>query len=217
MRQGLLDSPSSPRRLSRGHAVKGVSRSPETFNYNEDNFTGVQGNPTDAASVAELAIDVDAIIIAVGGRTATVPEETAMNQTAIVVTEVLAGQGSAGPQVIVIGGGMTMRGSRESMIDNMPPNAKEGSAMYALFLGHWEAYQTYLKSEINWTFVAPPMGILGFREGPDIRTGTYRASTSEYVVTADGKNEISMSDLAVAAVDFAEEADFNRVKVAVGY
>lgn len=61
------------------------------------------------------------------------------------------------------------------------------------------------------------MNILGFREGPDVRTGTYRASTTERVVTSDGKNEISMSDLAVAAVDFAEETNFNRVKVTVGY
>lgn len=203
--------------LGRGHAVTGVSRSPEKFEYSEDNFTAARGNPTDANSVAELVADVDAVIIAVGGRTATKPEETAMNQTAIAVTEVLAELGSSSPQVVVVAGGLTMHGSRENVIANIPPHASEGSAMYALFLGHWEAYETYLKSDINWTFVAPPMNILGFREGPDVRTGEYRASTTERVVTADGKNEISMSDLAVAIVDFAEETDFNRVKVAVGY
>lgn len=203
--------------LSRGHDVTGVSRSPEKFEYTEKNFTGARGDPTDATSVTELTTDVDAIIIAVGGRTATLPEETAMNQTAIAVTEVLSELGSHSPQVVVIGGGMTMLGSRENMIQNMPPNAPEGSAMYALFLGHWDAYETYMKSEINWTFVAPPMNLLGFRKGPDVRTGIYRASTSERVVAADGKSEISMSDLAVAAVDFAEETSFNRVMVTVGY
>ncbi len=203
--------------LSRGHAVTGVSRSPEKFAYSEENFTAARGNPTDASSVAELVADVDAVIIAVGGRTATKPEETAMNLTAIAITDVLSELGSDSPQVVVIAGGLTMLGSRENMIANMPPNAPEGSAMYALFLGHWEAYETYLKSNINWTFVAPPMGILGFREGPDVRTGKYRTSTTERVVMADGKNEVSMSDLAVAVVDFAEESEFNRVKVAVGY
>lgn len=89
--------------------------------------------------------------------------------------------------------------------------------MYALFLGHWEAYETYLKSDINWTFVAPPMSILGFRGGRDVRTGKYRTSTTERVVTVGGKNEISLSDLAIAVVDFAEKTEFNRVKVAVGY
>ncbi len=194
-----------------------MSRSPEKFAYSEENFTAARGNPTDASSVAELVADVDAVIIAVGGRTATKPEETAMNLTAIAITDVLSELGSDSPQVVVIAGGLTMLGSRENMIANMPPNAPEGSAMYALFLGHWEAYETYLKSNINWTFVAPPMGILGFREGPDVRTGKYRTSTTERVVMADGKNEVSMSDLAVAVVDFAEESEFNRVKVAVGY
>ena len=203
--------------LNRGHDVTGVSRSPDKFGYTQHNFTAARGNPTDAASVEELTSDVDAIIIAVGGRTATVPEETAMNQTAIAITDALSELGSDSPQVVVIGGGMTMHGSRENMINNMPPAATEGSALYALFLGHWAAYQTYLKSDINWTFLAPPMNILGFRQGPDVRTRTYRASTTEHVVSADGKNEISMSDLAVAAVDFAEEAKFNRVKVTVGY
>lgn len=203
--------------LGRGHAVTGVSRSPEKFEYSEDNFTAAGGNPTDVNSVAELVANADAVIIAVGGRTATKPEETAMNQTAIAVTEVLAELGSESPQVVVVAGGLTMHGSRENVIANMPPNAKEGSAMYALFLGHWEAYETYLKSDINWTFVAPPMNILGFRNGADVRTGKYRASTTERVATPDGKNEISMSDLAFAVVDFAEETNFNRVKVAVGY
>ena len=140
-----------------------------------------------------------------------------MNQTALAVTEALAELGPKSPQVVVVAGGMTMLGSRQKMIENMPPNAPQGSAMYALFLGHWEAYETYLKSDINWTFVAPPMNILGFRNGPDVRSGEYRASTTERLVTPDGKNEISMSDLAVAVVDFAEGSDFNRVKVAVGY
>lgn len=203
--------------LSRGHDVTGVSRSPEKFDYTEDNFTGVRGNPTDPASVAEITADVDAIIIAVGGRAATAPEETAMNQTAIAMTNTLAERGSASPPVIVIGGGLTMHNSREGIIDNMPAFATEGSPMYALFLGHWVAYETYQESDINWTFVAPPMTILGFRDGPDVRTGKYRTSTTERVVTADGRNEISMSDLAVAAVDFAEGTDFKRVKVTVGY
>lgn len=203
--------------LGRGHNVVGVSRRADAFDYAEANFTGAQGDPTDPASVAELTKDIDAIIVAVGGRTATSPEETAMNQTAIAVTQVFAERGPDSPQVVVIAGGMTMEGSREKMIEIMPPHAPEGSPMRALFLGHWEAYETYLKSDINWTFLAPPMTILGFREGPNERTGIYRASTTERVVSDDGKNEISMSDLAVAAVDFAENGSYTGEKLTVGY
>lgn len=203
--------------LKRGHDVVGVSRSPEKFEYGQENFTGKAGNPTDTASVREIAGGVDAIIVAVGGRSATVPEETAMNLTALALQEALGELGADGPQIVVIGGGFTMRGSKEKMLEAMPPHAPPGSAMRALFLGHWAAYETYQASELNWTFIAPPMKIMGFREGPDIRSGSYRTSTTEYVKDSDGNNEISMSDLAVAALDFAEKRNFQKVKVAVGY
>lgn len=88
--------------------------------------------------------------------------------------------------------------------------------MRALFLGHWVAYQTFKASDINWTFLAPPLDILGFRGGEDIRTGTYRSAISTVVVNADGNSQITKSDLAVAALDFAEQPYFNKLKVTVG-
>lgn len=202
--------------LSRGHQVTGVSRSPDKFSYKEENFIGVKGNPTDLESVKEIIKGADAIISAVGGRDAKTPEETAMNQTAIALTKALEAQGADGPQVVIIGGGMTMQGSQEAMIKAMPPQAGEGSPMRALFLGHWVAYETFQASNINWTFLAPPMNIMGFRGGKDERTGTYRSAISTVVVNADGNSQITRSDLAVAALDFAEQPYFNQLKVTVG-
>lgn len=202
--------------LSRGHQVTGVSRSPDKFSYKEDNFTGLKGDPTDLESVKEIVKDADAIISAVGGRDAKIPEETAMNKTAIALTTVLKDLGANGPQVVIIGGGMTMRGSPEAMIEAMPATAGEGTPMRALFLGHWVAYQTFKASNINWTFLAPPLDIMGFRGGEDVRTGYYRSAISTMVVNADGKNQITKSDLAVAALDFAEQPYFNQLKVTVG-
>ena len=105
---------------------------------------------------------------------------------------------------------MTSHGSLEAVIENLPPNATEGSPFRALFLGHWYAYQNYLASDINWTFVAPPLGIIGFGNTPveDIRTGTYRTSTEGFAYDSNGDNIISKSDLAVAILDFAETDDF---------
>lgn len=203
--------------LGRQYKVTGVSRNPDQFTFRHKNFIAAPGNPTSPTSVAELTQDVDAIIVAVGGRSATDPEKTAMNLTALALTAVLAERGSQGPQVVIIGGGMTMHGSPENMIRNMPPNAKKGSAMYALFLGHWEAYQTYKQSQINWTFLAPPRNILGFRDGANVARRSYRASTSGHLFDADRKNEISMSDLAMAAIDFSESSEYNHAKVTVAY
>ena len=205
--------------LDRGHDVVGVSRSPENFEYGEDNFTGVAGNPTDVESVLEVTAGADAVISAVGGREAPTPEETAMNQTAIAFSKAFAGLGDDGPNVVAVSGGLTSQGSLEKLIENLPPNATEGSPFRALFVGHWVAYETYQASDINWTLVAPPLGIIGFGRTPgeDIRTGKYRTSTEGPVVDAEDNNIISKSDLAVAIVDAAESGEYHQQKIAVGY
>lgn len=77
--------------LDRGHEVIGVSRNPDNFSYTESNFTGVAGNPTLLQSVLEITEGADAVISAVGGREAPTPEETAMNQTAVVFSQAYAG------------------------------------------------------------------------------------------------------------------------------
>jgi putative NADH-flavin reductase len=205
--------------LDRGHEVIGVSRSPENFSYTEENFTGVAGNPTILESILEVTLGADAVINAVGGREAATPEETAMNQSAITFTSAFAGRGEEGPQLVVVGGGFTSTGSLEKLLENIPASATEGSPFRALFVGHWYAYQTYLASDINWTFVAPPLSIVGFGNTPgeDIRTGEYRTSIEGFVYDADGNNSITKSDLAFAILDFAESGEFNQVKVALGY
>jgi len=204
--------------LDRGHDVIGVSRDPAKFDYREENFTGMAGNPTNRESVIDVTTGADSIINAVGGREAKTPQETAMNQSAIAFSQAFAGLGEDGPRIVVVGGGLTSHGSREKIIENMPPNATEGSPFRALFLGHWVAYETYLASDINWTFVAPPSNIIGWRPGTgeDARTGNYRTSTEGFVIDAAGNSSLTVSDLAVAIVDFAETGEFNRQKVAVG-
>jgi putative NADH-flavin reductase len=202
--------------LSRGHEVTGISRTPEKFTYKQANFKGVQGDPTDVNSVLRVTQSAEAIINAIDGRSAAMPEETAMNQSAIALSKVFADLGAKGPQIVAVGGAMTMNGTKEKMREKMPANVAEGSAMFALFMGHMAAYETYQKSTINWTFVAPPMNIKGFRGGDNIRTGKYRTSTTDFVVDATGNSSLSMADLAIAIVDFAEKGNFNKVKVAVG-
>ncbi len=202
--------------LGRGHEVIGVSRSPEKFSYTEKNFSGVAGNPTELSSVQAIVEGVDSVIVAVGGRTATDPDKTAMNITAKNLSQVLAPLGENGPHVVVIGGGMTMHGSKEEMIKNLPPSASAGTPFHALFLGHLSALKTYQASTINWTFIAPPLNIKGLRRGEDIRTGKYRTSTTDFVKDAEGNNAISASDLSAAALDFAESGKFNKLKVALG-
>ena len=203
--------------LDQGHEVIGVSRNPDNFSYTESNFTGVAGNPTSLESILEVTAGADAVINAVGGRAAT-PEETPMAQSAHAFTRAFTQVGDQRPQLVVVGGGFTSLGSREKLIEALPPAASEGSPFRALFEGHWVAYETYLASDIDWTFVAPPLSIIGFGNTPgeDVRTGEYRTSTEGFVYDADGNNIITKSDLAAAIVDFALSGDFNQQWVGLG-
>ena len=205
--------------LDRGHEVVGISRSPENFSYTEENFIGVAGNPTVLESVQEVIQGADIIINAVGGREEIVPEETAMYQSALAITEALSHMGDQGPQILVMAGGSTMAATREDLLENMPASFTEGSTGRALYLGHWGAYEIYQASNVNWTLISPPFSVLGWREGTgeDFRSGVYRTSTAGRVFDEEGKNVISVSDLAVAVIDFAESGDFIHSKVALGY
>ena len=205
--------------LDRGHEVVGISRSPENFTYTAANFTGLAGNPTSLESVKEVIQGADVIINAVGGREEIVPENTAMFQSALTITEALGEFGDQGPHLIVIAGGSTMASSFDDLLENMPASFTEGSTGRALYIGHWRAYETYLASNLNWTLVTPPFRFIGWREGTgeDYRTGEYRTSTTGRVFDEEGNNVLTASDLAVAVIDIAENGDFIHSKVALGY
>ena len=53
--------------LERGHAVTGVSRSPDRLTVDHPNFTAVQGDVTDAESFAAVTSGADAVVISVQG------------------------------------------------------------------------------------------------------------------------------------------------------
>jgi len=204
--------------LSRGHTVVGVSRSPDKFNYSESNFIGLEGNPTEPESVRAVIANADAIINSVGGRVETDINKTPMVLTAKALTSVISELEGEKPHLVIIAGASLMGPlGKEDFISNLPGEPQPGSAEYATFLGHWDAYEIYKNSEINWTLLSPAWGLLGYRRGENIRTGNYRSSTKAHVKDAEGNNSISMDDFAIAALDFAEKGLFNKQKVTVGY
>lgn len=203
--------------LDRGHEVVGVSRNPDNFGYTEANFTGVAGNPTVVESVLEITRGADAVINAVGSSVSPTPQETPMYQSANAITKAFADLGEASPLVVAIAGGTTTYANEEEMLNNFPANRVTDPAALSSFIGHRRAYEIYRDSNINWTVVTPPMAVVGYRSGIDQRTGSYNTAINNgFVVNAEGENSIFMSDLAVAAVDFAETGKFNKTKVAVG-
>lgn len=201
--------------LDRGHQVIGVSRSPEKFDYTDNNFTPVKGNPTVIESVSEIVKGVDSIVVALGDREAETPETTAMNLAAIALTTVLDDQGKDGPPVIVLGGGNTSAETEEGMLDILAERGGENNPrLKQIFLSQWVTYQTYLKSDINWTYVATPRYVLGAPNGDPSRTGKYR-SAIDGSLDKEADTALSRADIALAMIDFAETGQYTQMRVGV--
>jgi uncharacterized protein len=76
-----------------------------------------------------------------------------------------------------------------------------------------EALNRYRTSNRNWTYISPSAG----RIEPGERTGRFRIGADQLLVRADGTSDISLEDLAMAAVDEVETARHVRRRFTVGY
>jgi putative NADH-flavin reductase len=204
--------------LDRGHRVFGVSRSPENFSYTNENFIAVKGNPTELESVKQIVKDADAVLVALGDRVATTPEETSMNLTAINLSKALDHLGPNGPLVVAFGGGNTSTKNKEEALELLAPRLKSpnGDRLLMIVLSQWATYDTYRASNINWVFLAPPRNILGVTTGEDIRKGQYRI-TADGSLDKEANTTISNSDIAVAAIDLIENRKFSQQRVTIAY
>jgi len=89
------------------------------------------------------------------------------------------------------------------------------------FPAEWKAgataardYLTTLRKEeeLDWTFVSPAINL-----HPATRTGTFRLGTENPVFNAEGKNDISVEDLAVAIFNELENNQFIKSRFTLGY
>jgi putative NADH-flavin reductase len=206
--------------LSRGETVIGVSRDPAKLKFGDRNFTAVAGDVTDPASFQSVTRGADVVIISVAGSGKdNLPENSVSAQAATVATHVFAGKPRS-PYVIQIGGATTMYETKEALLAHLPFPAAPGSEAYGMFLGHLVALQTYRASTIRCTVLTPPLDIDGYARGGKLvlkRTGKYRTSTTGFVQDASGKSVVNIADLAVAAVDEAEQQRFVGKRFTVGY
>jgi putative NADH-flavin reductase len=89
------------------------------------------------------------------------------------------------------------------------------------FPAEWKAgataardYLTTLRKEeeLDWTFVSPAINL-----HPGERRGTFRLGTENPVFNAEGKNDISTADLAVAIFNELENNQFIKARFTLGY
>jgi len=199
--------------LSRGHEVIGVSRNPAANLENtQRNFSAVEGDVTDSASVADTVRGADAVIIAVNGIGAdNKPEEAITNKAAQAYIEAASRLGDATPHVIQIGGGTTLYTDGVLGLDEA--NFEPGTRLHGLFWGHWQALEAYRASEgFDWTVLTAARGAIGDGE----RTGRYRLGGEETLFDRNGSSALSRRDFAVAVIDLAESHEIVGRRAAVG-
>lgn len=207
--------------LERGHAVIGVSRSPDRLTVEHPNFTPMQGDVTDGESFTAVTNGADAVVISVQGTPEGdfAPENSTHALAASTAAAALDGAEGA-PYVLQIGGATTMLPTVEEMLANAPFPVSEGTPIYAMLIGHKVALDTYRASDIDWTVLTPPFNIMGWTPNGITDTqqrGDYRTSTTDFVTDADGNNAIYVTDLAAAAVDEVENRTFVRQRFTIGY
>jgi Putative NADH-flavin reductase len=196
--------------LRRGHTVTGVVRDPEKVASPDPRVPLVQGDATDAESVARAARGADVIVSAVSPRPN--PRGRAAPSLSAAARGLLAGARTAKvKRLIVVGGAGSLEvapGKRlmdaAGFPDAYKAEAKEGADSLAVYRSEGAG--------VDWTFLSPAAEI-----GAGERTGKYRTTVDQLLTDAGGHSRISYEDYAVALVDELETAKHRGARFGVAY
>jgi uncharacterized protein len=196
--------------LARGHEVVGVVRDPAQYQAVDERMALVQGDATDAATIATVVQGADAVVNAIS------PRPSSYGLSAPSVTDAarafIAGLPKAGvKRLIVVGGAGSLEvASGLALVDtpDFPEVYKSES------LAGREALRVYRNeaSGLEWTYISPAAVI-----GPGERTGKYRTTDDQLLVDDQGNSFISFEDYAVAVVDELERPQHISRRFGVAY
>lgn len=195
---------------SRGHAVTGIVRDPARVAA-QAGVTIVQGDATDAASIATIARGADAILSTVG------PNNAGGQSTDVIIQAahaIIAGARLADvKRVIVLGGAGSLEVAQGVRAVDTPefPDLWKANA-----LAQGEALDIFRSDEaqgLDWTYISPAAII-----APGPRTGAYRVGAEEKMLfDAKGDSKISIDDYAVAMIDELESGKHIAKRITVAY
>ena len=184
--------------LGRGHEVVGVVRDPDQVQPPDPRVRLVQGDATDAASVAKVSTGADAIVSAISPRPN--PRGRPAPSLGAAARALIAGARQAAvKRLVMVGGAGTLEVAPGVRLMDTPgfPDAYKAEAnegATALAVCRSEA------RGLDWTFVSPAAVIQ-----PGARTGKYRTTIDQFLTDAQGNSTISYEDYAVALVDELEQ------------
>lgn len=183
--------------LERGHEVVGVVRDPARSQSPDPRVRLVQGDATDAASVAAAVRGADAVVSSVSPRPGTTGTAPSLSDAA---RGLIAGLRQAGvKRLVVVGGAGSLEVAPGVALMDTPgfpaeylAEATEGRDSLAVYRAEAEG--------LDWTFLSPAIVIQ-----PGERTGKYRTTGDQVLVDEQGNSTISYEDYAVALLDELEK------------
>jgi hypothetical protein len=188
------------------HQITAVVRDMPSDHMWSDGIRVTVGDAADHASVAELAVDADALICVVGGPDKSIYLRAAQNLVATV-----AGMGVAAPRILHSGGGRSLLdadGNRYVDKPGFPEAALPDSLGQSAALDY---YRT--RKDATWTYMSPPPNNFA----PGERRATYRTGHDYPVFDSTDGFGISYEDYAMALVDEIENGRFLNMRFTVGY
>ena len=188
---GMVGSRIATELEQRGHAVVGASRD-----------TGA--DVTDAASVASITRDADAVVSAVSARGVAFT-------LADVARSLVEGTRRAGVRrLVVVGGSSSLEvapGVRLVDTPDFPDEYKAEAYQQADALDVYRGVE-----DLDWTYVSP-----GAYFHPGERTGRYRLGGDELLVDENGTSEVTAEDFAIAIADLLEQGGHERERVTAAW
>jgi putative NADH-flavin reductase len=183
--------------LERGHEVVGVVRDPAKSQAPDPRVRLVQGDATDAASVARAVQGADAVVSAVSPRPGTTGHAPSLSDAA---RGLIAGLRQAGVRrLIVVGGAGSLEVASGVALMDAPGFPDEYRAEAQEGRDSLDVYRTEAEG-LEWTFQSPAIVIQ-----PGERTGRYRTTGDALLTDEQGNSVISYEDYAVALVDELEQ------------
>lgn len=193
---------------TRGHEVTAVVRDPAKYSALEQpGVRVVQGDVTDAASVAAVAVGHDAAVSTV--FRADVPAGEFYSAAARALVE---GLGKAGVgRLVAVGVGTALEVTPGVAVHDAPEFPDE----YRQFsVGHSSETDIFRAGDLTWVVVTPPPAVL---DGEAERTGKYRVGVGSRLLPAEANAPaFSYADLAVALIDVAADGKHGNEVIAVG-
>lgn len=176
--------------LTRGHDVAAALRQSSRLKVKHSRLQTVTADVANADEVARAADGKEAVISAIGPGPSGDP--TVIIAAARAFIDALAARPT---RLIVVGGAGTLeiRPGVQRLDTPEYPEAYRPSG-YA----QREALALYRTSELDWSYVSPPIVI-----EPGSRTGVYRIGGDQVLFDQAGRSRISMEDFAVALIDEA--------------